>query len=147
VRGRFSHFDSLTIVRTAKTFRPVNRLRVFVLIALAACWLPATLHCALEAAEIVPSHCCDSPDAGAAPDDCQDEMCCAWESAFAHPVAAPLLKAPDAAFVCTLSAAMLVDPLSPVIESPIAPPSPPIWLPAWQFEHRTALPVRAPALT
>jgi len=125
----------------------VIRLRTVFILVLAALWLPATSHCALESAALISSHCCesDSPDEPA--HDAGGDLCCAWESSLAtHAAGALLFKVPVTACQCLLCCAEFfrlpyraTEPVTPVLR-------PADWLVTWQFEYRAAPPARAPSL-
>jgi hypothetical protein len=125
----------------------VKRLRLLVLLALAACWLPATSHCAMEAAQLFEAACCEDGGAATGGDDCQGDLGCAWESAVTTQSWTPLLlKLPLLACLC-LACGLFALSLRPTEASRTEIlPEPPLWIPSWQFARRTALPVRAPAL-
>lgn len=116
------------------------------LFALLALWLPATLHCRLEAAGFFEPHCAEE-QAAATGTDCKDDACPAVEqdlykdSSAAVIVAAPLeCHVPDCGALLLSPDRLAVEPtLSPVRH---APPSE--LTVRWQFIARAAPPARAP---
>jgi hypothetical protein len=125
----------------------VSRLRPFLIAALLACWLPATVHCALEAAELMDVTCCSEDFHPVTPHETSDH-CNGWEETLATAADPLSVKAPSfVSCLCQLCCAVApalpratVEPLRPPPDT--APPD----LTRWQFEHRTALPARAPSL-
>jgi hypothetical protein len=129
----------------------MSRLRPFLAVLLLAAWLPATLHCALEAAGCTRAEdCCD----GHADGGCTRDSCDTLEAGFLKPaalhVALPQFSA-DAA-------ASLLDSLCPPLRAPAArllPPvtgvtaavaAPPEVARTWRFAVRAAPAPRAPSL-
>lgn len=120
----------------------------FLLFALLALWLPATLHCKLEAAGVFEEHCTDegssATDAG-----CTDDACPTIEDALYKDSAAKLTVTapaechiPDCcALLLTLDRLTVAPALSPLRHAP-----PPELRVTWQFVTRAAPPARAPAL-
>ncbi len=116
------------------------------LFALLAVWLPATLHCRLEAAGFFESHCAEE-QAGAAGDDCKDDACPTVEQALYKDSSATLAVAapaechvPDCCALLLAPELLLGEPaLSPVRH---APPSE--LTVRWHFIARAAPPARAP---
>ena len=120
----------------------------FLLFALLALWLPATLHCKLEAAGVFEDHCTDegSPgtDAGCTNDACPTiEDALFKDSAVKLTVAAPAeCHLPD---YCTLLFALDRPVVEPALSSSRHVPPPELRV-AWQFLTRAAPPARAPSL-
>ena len=121
------------------------RLRQLVALAVLALWLPATLHCALEAAGFEIVFVCHDHDTQAASDNhCDDDACHAIEDAAYTAVALTKLVG-DVLFSVV---ALLPEPL----ELPAAAISPertdvPRELRrGWQFITRAAPPARAPSV-
>lgn len=121
----------------------IFRIAVLLLLAL---WLPATLHCDLEAAGLAPAsmECRDEhADAAHADDNCDVVENGIYKAASATlKIFAPTLLA---AGPCP-SVAL---PAPPVFIPPLAPErtdSPPELTRTWQFLARAALPARAPGL-
>lgn len=114
-------------------------LAVFLL----AVWLPATQHCALEAAGLIRSHC-ESAETG---DDhgCVNDACPTVESALfvtahsATALVAPAIHKDDCVLCLAVIAARAVD-----TQQPLVVPRACDWIVAWSFAHRTAPPSRAP---
>lgn len=128
-------------------------LRRFFAVALLALWLPATLHCALEAAGLDELFQCaaDHHSSGdrEAPADATRDACDIIEgSAFklaAHSalLPPPVLCAPFLPFAVPPVALDLTPPPSGLSERILAPPE---VSRTWHFTARAALPARAPSL-
>jgi hypothetical protein len=126
----------------------MSRVVRFAAWLLLAVWLPATLHCQLEAAglgEAQHDSCCtgETDDRGT---DCLGDACANIENSLLKDSAPELhLAAPVA--VCPLCCAALV---SAARTEPVLSPkrqAPPLALQvAWQFIERAAPPARAPSL-
>lgn len=127
------------------------RLTKLAALLVVALWLPATLHCALESADVAflthenHEHHHDAPT-----DEHNDDGDAAHAIEYtAYTASAPSLRAPlpsDAlsAVIAALAwscAANIEPPLSPARHAP-----PPELRVAWQFLFRAAPPARAPAL-
>lgn len=129
---------------------PTRRLAALLLIAL---WLPALLHCRLEAAGIFfDADCCDrapgAPPPAAADKGCAQDSCAVAEGEFTSPAAASLsVPAPVlcAVFIGSESLcptiAVRPPPATGIVEAAAAPPEVKC---AWVFVTRAALPPRAP---
>ncbi|MSU67033.1 MAG: hypothetical protein EXS40_00440 [Opitutaceae bacterium] len=124
----------------------MQRLRRLLALALVALWLPATLHCDLEAAGLEIAFVChdhDTPEAAAAA-HCTDDACHAIEDAAYTAVTFTKLVSGTVLSVV----ALLPEPL----ELPAAALSPastdvPLEVPrSWQFSTRAAPPARAPSV-
>lgn len=119
----------------------------YVSLLLLALWLPATLHCDLEAAGLNPPAltCQDehAPDGHAAQDNCA-----LVENGQYH-TGIVLLKAPaPSLLLCTLCCVALLapQPVTAPLVSPERTDSPPELIRVWSFDRRAALPARAPTL-
>jgi len=123
----------LTISRATVCFAPVSARRIVALL-LAALWLPAMLHCRLEAAGLLfESNCCDStpcsPQPVATDHGCTDDSCEVVEGEFTAPDAF-VLKAPSLEHCTNLlfsptappSAELIPAPDTGVVELTTAPP-------------------------
>jgi hypothetical protein len=127
----------------------VVRFGRFLLFALLALWLPATLHCKLEAAGVFDAHCSEEQTAQAGGEDCTDDVCPTVEqglykdSSATVAVAAPAeCHVPDCCSLLLALDRLATEPaLSPVRH---APPSE--LTVRWQFITRAAPPARAPSL-
>ena len=129
----------------------VFRLTKLAALLLVALWLPATLHCALESADVAFLTHDDHEHHHNVPADGHDDGGEAGHAIeyTAYTASAPSLRAPlpsDAlsAVIAALawsSAVNIEPPLSPARHAP-----PPELRVAWQFLFRAAPPVRAPAL-
>lgn len=124
------------------------RLRPLLVLLMVAIWLPATLHCAIDQAELLESEpaCCDEEQKEMSDNETCSEHCAVVElgltkgSAENAAIAAPVIVA-------------LVDWLAPMNVAPPAIPegvsrvanSPPELARTWQFLTRAALPPRAPS--
>jgi hypothetical protein len=126
----------------------VIRFGRFLLFALLALWLPATLHCKLEAAGVFEEHCTDETTA-ATDAGCTDDACPTIEEGFYKDSAAKLtIAAPAECHVPACCAHLLaLDRLA--VEPALSPNrhvSPPELGVTWQFVTRAAPPARAPSL-
>lgn len=128
------------------SLRLVKRALRHISLLLLALWLPATLHCDLEAAGLIPPilSCQDQH----APDTHAGDSCALVENGHYHGAIA-LLKAPAPSLLaCTLCCVALLTP--PPVAVPLVSPertdSPPELIRVWQFDRRAALPSRAPTL-
>lgn len=133
------------------TVRPVHRCVKLVSLLLLALWLPVTLHCQLEAADLWPEHddhaatpCC-TPQQG-----CMTDACGVLEG-DALRTADNFTRAPlPVPFVCLCL--ICFRPAEPVI---LAAPGPEqvvslqalAWVPTWHFARRAAPWSGAPSLT
>jgi hypothetical protein len=131
----------------------VSRLRRLLALALVALWLPATLHCALEAAGLDDLfHCVNDlhqPCKHAAPSDTPADACNLIEDASFKPANDTALLPPPALcagllrFVAPNPTLVLTPPPSGLSDR-IEPP--PEVARTWHFTARAALPSRAPSL-
>jgi hypothetical protein len=142
----------LTRRRFPGSFSAVSFLRRFIAVALLALWLPATLHCALEAAgfdELF--HCAADHHSSCeheAPADATRDACDIIEGSAFKPAANSALLPPP-----VLSAHFLIFTVPPVALDLTPPPSglderilaPPEVARTWHFVARAALPARAPS--
>ena len=168
LRPTFSHIVSginpdLHQLRHYQVFRPldnpsppangaaVSRLSKLAALFLVALWLPATLHCALESADVAflthdsHEHHHDAPTGG---HDDGEEAGHAIEYT-AYTASTPSLKVPPPSDSLSALFAALVGSSSVCVEPPLSPArhAPPLELRvAWQFLFRAAPPARAPAL-
>lgn len=118
------------------------------LFALLALWLPATLHCRLEAAGVFDVHCSGEETAQTG-EECADDVCPTVEqglykdSSATFAVAAPAeCHVPDCCALLLALDRLVVEPaLSPARHAP-----PPELSVTWQFVTRAAPPARAPSL-
>lgn len=129
----------------------------FFALLLAALWLPATLHCDLQAAELFAAHA-DACCAGEAGDGCEaghgDEAPCANDScevvedgAYRPSHDTLCVAAPELSILTDLAelwCALAVETTAVRVARPAE--SPPEIGRAWQFVQRAAQPPRAPAL-
>jgi hypothetical protein len=125
----------------------LGRILLFALLAL---WLPATMHCRLEAAGFLPSHdACAAGQSGGGSTDCKDDACPTVEEAlFKDSTPAPAIAAPAECHHLgdlTLLLASLTRFEEPALSS-VPHASPPEVRVAWQFVTRAAPPARAPSL-
>jgi hypothetical protein len=143
----------LTRRRFPGSFSAVSFLRRFIAVALLALWLPATLHCALEAAGLDELFRCaaDHHSSGAheTPADATRDACDIIEgSAFKLAANSALLPPPVLcahffAFAVPPVALYLTPPPTGLGERILAPPE---VARTWHFSARAALPARAPSL-
>jgi hypothetical protein len=118
------------------------------LLALLALWLPATLHCRLEAAGFFDSHCEGEQTAAAAGDDCADDVCPTIEQGLYKDSSATFKVAAPAECHIPACCAHLLVPEPVIVASPLSPVrhAPPSELTVrWQFIARAAPPARAPS--
>lgn len=114
--------------------------------AVLALWLPATLHCNLEAAgviahEVVGSACDDTSD------PCSRDSCDVVEDALARPtvVVAKTFAPTLTLCLCVVCSRLALTSPSETPTLAVSATERPIdWLPTWPFSRRTALPARAP---
>lgn len=127
----------------------MQRLLTIVALFMAALWLPATQHCGLEAAGVLPSHCeqSEGSDDCAGEDSCAQDGCKLLESGnYSGSVSAVKVVGPSLVtcfcLICLNSIPAAPDDgpkiLVPLCERTLD------WVPTWQFEHRAALPPGAP---
>jgi len=118
---------------------------------LLAVWLPATLHCRLEAAGLTAPHheeCHEEAGHGTAT-DCKEDACPAIEEALIKDTSADLAVSAPADCACALCLAVLLGTCeggSELSLSPARHAPPPDLMAGWQFEFRAAPPARAPSL-
>lgn len=147
--GRLSRESSsrLTGINPPDSFPLVNRSCRYLCLLLLALWLPATLHCGLEAADLISAHGPDSrcSDIGSA---CSMDGCKTVEETTARPshksIKAPapnLLACVHLLCLQLVVPASIVEPIASVraFERPLA------WVPMWHFARRAAPSPRAPS--
>jgi hypothetical protein len=131
--------------RSAAALLPrVPALRRLVAVLLLSLWLPATLHCALEAAGLeIALVCHDHATQSASANHCEDDACHAIEGEAYTAVALTKLVG-DVSFSIV---AVLPEPLElhPAGISPESTDVPRELRPSWQFSTRAAPPARAPS--
>jgi hypothetical protein len=122
-------------------------LRILSLLVLAI-WLPATEHCALEAAGVLPNSCsdgCASSQLGG------DDGCAAVENAAYKPSSDALKVPTPDLFACECF--FCLQSISADVAHEIAPTSgasferPQDWVSTWHFVRRAAPAPRAPSLS
>lgn len=145
---RFSPHGGLTSTPAPRSLRSVHRLRQLVALAVLTLWLPATLHCALEAAGFEIVFVCHDHDAQDASDHhCTDDACHALEGAAFKPAANTAVLTPPALCACLLCfvappLAIDLTPPSGISDRIVAPPE---VARTWHFVARAAPPPRAPS--
>jgi hypothetical protein len=128
----------------------VRPFRVIVALLLALMWLPATLHCGLEAAgllEHAESCCHDEHEASQEPVHCGTDNCGVVESGDYQPVHS-LVKISAPVAVLDFSSLLEVvrpRPIEPKIVAPVDVESPPEIRRTWHFVVRAAPSPRAPS--
>lgn len=129
----------------------MSRLRQLVALLLMSLWLPATLHCALEAAGFEIVFVCHDHETGAASDgQCTDDACHALEGFAFKPAAntavltLPSLCACLLCFVTPPPAISLTPPPSGISDRIAAPPE---VARTWHFVARAAPQPGAPSLS
>jgi hypothetical protein len=114
----------------------VGLVKVITAVVLLAVWLPATSHCLLEHALVIPKdECCPSE-----PSEKSGSVCCS--------LAAGNYKVEQADLVLFASTMRADTPIgfSTRISEPQITAGVPHYQSSWQFLQRTALPVRAPSI-
>lgn len=144
-----SRFDSPLAARLIPVVQRVRRLLALALLAL---WLPATLHCGLEAAGLDELfHCAAEHHAVAHDDTSASDACDVIEGAAFKPAANTAVLPPPVLHAVVL--ALFSAP--PVVALPLTPPprglsahvaAPPEVARTWHFLVRAAPPPRAPSL-
>ena len=129
----------------------MSRLRKLAALLLVALWIPATLHCAFELAEIAFLSHDDHDHHHGIPAGTHGGTEDPGHAIEHTPYTAttPSLKVPPPADSLSILLAALAWPASVCIERPLSPAShgpPPEWRVAWQFITRAAPPARAPSL-
>jgi hypothetical protein len=128
----------------------VHRLRQLVALAVLALWLPATLHCALEAAGFDGMFACADEHETGTHDESPRDACDVVEGAAFKPAAntaalpRPALCACLFCFVVPALAIELTAPVTGLSEFVAAPPE---VARTWHFVARAAPSPRAPALS
>jgi hypothetical protein len=127
----------------------MSRLARLLFLLLVTVWLPATLHCRLEAAGFHDTDgCCVAEQPADAAGDCKDDACPTVEEALYKESGRSLkVTAPD---ISRCFACLALVPASAASEPEFLTPShaPPLEIEAaWQFISRAAPPARAPALS
>ena len=143
----------MTSPATPTCLTPVQPLRRILALALVALWLPATLHCDLEAAGLDELfHCTVDHHTSAdhhAPADATRDACDIVEGAAVKLTAGTAVLLPPSRFACLLSFAVPLPPLDSTppdtgLSERVEPP--PEVARTWHFTARAALPARAPSL-
>lgn len=117
-----------------------------VALLLALLWLPATMHCQLEAAGVLPPFgCCEAEQS---PDPSEEPCCAACANVESGKVLADLkpivVKPADVPSTEGFPAAGKTHPHEIPSSYPHHPPGRPELSVHWQFDTRAALPARAP---
>jgi len=118
---------------------------------LLALWLPAALHCRLEAAGLMPdANCCTETHHEVPADKCADDACDVAEGEFTKPSSSTLAAPAPALGACLLCFTLVSPPLEltppprAVSDSVAAPPEIAC---TWLFVERAAPAPRAPAVS
>lgn len=124
-----------------------GRLLLFALLTL---WLPATMHCRLEAAGFFAAHDdCATEQSASNGSDCKDDVCPTVEDAlFKESSGALTVQTPAECFLPDCLT-LLIETKAPAAASLLSPTRhvPPAELAVgWQFIARAAPPARAPSL-
>ena len=148
--GHYPVFHRLDFPPLSRPLARVIRFGRFLLFALLTLWLPATMHCRLEAAGFFEAHDgCAAEQTAANGTDCKDDACPTVEDAlYKESTHGLTVSAPAECFLpdglalrieadATAAAALL----SPTRHAP-----PPELAVTWQFIARAAPPARAPSL-
>ena len=134
----------MTRLRPSTIYPAVSRLSKLIALLLLTLWLPATLHCALESADLVfaSSVCTDGSN-----DHCAGDNCAQVEDGLFKQQTDDLqVVAPDlAACVCFLCL-QLPSPAAPDVLVPRSAERPQDWVTTWHFVRRAAPAPRAPSL-
>lgn len=134
----------MTTLPTPNSFPSVLRLRRLLTFALLALWLPATLHCDLEAAGLALPFICHDHDTATRSDwPCADDECHALDGASYTAFA--LTKLVSATVLSVL--ARLPDSIETPVDGvrPERTDVPRKLRRTWQFDTRAAPPARAPS--
>ena len=135
--------------------RRVNSARRIAAILLLALWLPALLHCRLEAAGVLfGAGCCDddhaSAPAPASSESCESDSCGVAEGEFMSPSSTVSVASAPVLHACLLDVewtwpapAVSPPPLDGIVEADSAPPE---IVRTWVFVSRAAPSPRAPSL-
>lgn len=131
----------------------MRRFLRFTALLLLAVWLPVTKHCMLEAAGFldVASEAADASGCCVGSQPCADDSCEIVEQGLTA-TSVVTVKVLPAQYLATIDflcvptdaereAAEVSPQLIDALDQPLD------WVPAWHFEHRAALPSRAPSLT
>lgn len=124
------------------------RVRRIIAFALLALWLPATMHCALEAAGINSAAPCTEGCRSTDHHDVPRDACDVVESGAFKPAADTATILPPALLACRLCFVFLTAPtasLPPPVGVSDRIVSPPEVARTWHFTARAALPARAPS--
>lgn len=127
--------------------RLVNKLLKSIALLLLALWLPATLHCSLEAAGLEFEGHEEHASASATGAACHDDACDVVEGGSYVKALASLRAMPPALFV---NAGLLLASVSGPVDEVVtdvwreAPAEVRVLQCCWSFVRRTALPARAP---
>jgi hypothetical protein len=129
----------------ADLFGRVYVIRRLIALALLALWLPATLHCDVEAAGFDDWFGCHE-EAASTKDHCTEDVCQALEG-FAYKSDAALLKvSPPPPGFCSDCLISLSPPFPRLATDSVNTGTELPWSSRpWQFAHRAAPPARAPA--
>lgn len=123
-----------------------RRIAILLLLAL---WLPAALHCRLEAAGLMPdANCCTETHHDAPADSCADDACEVAEGEFTKPSSSTLAAPAPALCACLLCFTQISPPLEltpPVRAVSDLAAAPPEIARTWHFVARAAPAPRAPA--
>jgi hypothetical protein len=123
----------------------MQRLWRILSLTLLVLWLPATEHCALEAAGVITPEC--HVDGKASGQSCRTDTCGVLESAhyrgsLNHAQVVPPVVQDSLPLIC-LAIATAAKSAAQMSETP-APDKPRDWVPVWHFVRRAAPPSRAP---
>ncbi|MBI4624067.1 MAG: hypothetical protein HY736_12735 [Verrucomicrobia bacterium] len=125
----------------------MSRLRTFTSLLLLTLWLPATLHCALEAGNPFDSAaaCCTGEDAAVGDNHCAIDNCAVLESNLVRPVGDDLVVPAPVLLTC-LCGLIEIAPETIIVPtvSPERTHCPPELARTWQFVERAAPSPRAP---
>lgn len=111
-------------------------------------WMPATSHCALESVGLLP-HAVGCVGGGS---HCGGDACKIIETGLFKQTTVQIKAIPPEFLFCTCFLCLQLiwaSPPSLVAVSDFTPvdfEGPPDWVARWSFEHRAALPARAPSL-
>ena len=128
---------------------PVKPFRQFAAVLLLALWVPATSHCLMESAGLMPTvfSCTDDCAPGAPAGQDADDACAALESApykaSDEDSLAIVLTCPPVLALAFLLSELFTTATPLPLFTTVAPPALPV---TWQFLQRAALPVRSPSL-
>jgi hypothetical protein len=121
----------------------MSRWRTLVAFVVLALWMPATSHCALEAAGFLEVGCCCNGDGDGTADGATGE-CAPIDRSLQSQSTTVVTCSPVLVLEYTLERPLEALASAPLVEY-VEARRPDDWLRRWNFEHRMAPPARAPS--